>query len=842
MEIHVHHELAGGPVLSSHRARRFAARTALAISWTASWAAPAYAFDLEVPHGTPSVVGESHTFRAEVTGATGDVTFTWRFGDAGEPIEGGAEMATVFDTAGHHSVDVVATDSTGATGSAFFRHLAHYPLTPARPAHSSPIIYDSARNRIYTVNPDNDTVAVIDPDALIKLGEFFVYENPESLALTPEGKLWVLHKEDYAMAVVDPDQLVIERGFRLPYASQPIALAQSPTGDAAYVSLMALGKLLKLHPTTGDVLGEVEVGGRPRGVAVSHDGRDVYVTRFISSDTGGEVVKVAAADMTVSARITLPVDTETIDTDLQARGVPNYLFSVVLTPDGRQAWVPGKQDNILRGLLRDGQPLTHDTTVRPLTSIIDLGSGVELFESRIDLDDRSMPVHAEFTPYGDFAILSLAGSKRIEIRDVYRPQHVFSAIGGAGVFPRATVLAPNGRLFVQATLSRSVLAYDMSSLLKEYDAATPPLLAEIPTVTYETLPPQVLEGKKLFHDAEDTRMAFEGYLSCGACHFEGLDDGRVYDFSSIGEGLRNTVAVLGRPGSAQGRLNWSGNFDELQDLEHTIRDLFRGTGFLPDAVMNEGTRGDPLGDPKAGLSPELDALAAYVASLDRVNPSPYKNPDGTLTPDGEAGKQVFLRLGCDFCHAGPAFTDSDRGSLHDVGTLTPLTGTRAGEPLFGIDTPTLLGVWETPPYLHDGSAPTLRDVITTKNPDDLHGFVSILTPTEIDQLVAYMLQIDGDPPPRRLPFEPPDPGSSTTSSTTGGGTSTGGASSTTGTLDGSNTTSAPSVNDGDADDDGCSCRLARPTPSPARNAFVLLLTGLVAGGTWRRRLRRGSSS
>src|SRR5690606_31976904 len=146
------------------------------------------------------------------------------------------------------------------------------------------------------------------------------------------------------------------------------------------------------------------------------------------------------------------------------------------------------------------------------------------------------------------------------------------------------------------------------------------------------------------------------------------------------------------------------------------------------------------------------------------------------------------------------------------------------------------------PYLHDGSAPTLRDVITTKNPDDLPGFVSILTPTEIDQLVAFILQTDGDPPPRRLPFEPPDPGSSTTSSTPGGGTSTGGASSTTGTLDGSNTTSAPSVNDGDADDDGCSCRLARPTPSPARNAFVLLLTGLVAGGTWRRRLRRGSSS
>ncbi|HEY6726811.1 MAG TPA: PKD domain-containing protein, partial [Polyangiaceae bacterium] len=654
----------------------------------ALWTAPASAFELEVPHGTASLVGEAYTFRAEVTGAAGEVRFEWRFGDAGEVIEGGAEMANVFDTPGHHSVDVVATDENGDTGSAFFRHLAHYALTPAPPAQSSPIIYDSARSRIYTANPDSGTVAVIDPETLSKLGEFFVYQNPESLALTPEGKLWVLHRDDYAIAVVDPDQLRIESGFRLPYASQPIALALSPTGDAAYVSLMALGKLLKLHPTTGEVLGEVEVGAKPRGIAVSHDGQDVYVTRFISGDSGGEVVKVTTSDMTVAARIALAVDSETVDSDLQARGVPNYLFSVALTPDGRQAWVPGKQDNILRGLLRDGQPLTHDTTVRPLTSIIDVASGSEVFENRVDLDDRSMPVHAEFTPYGDFAILSLAGSNRIEIRDVYQPQQVFSAIGGAGVFPRATVLAPNGTLFVQATLSRSVLAYDMSALLDQYDASTPPLLAEIPTVTYETLPPQVLEGKRLFHDAEDTRMAFEGYLSCGACHFEGLDDGRVYDFSSIGEGLRNTVAVLGRPGPAQGRLNWSGNFDELQDLEHTIRELFRGTGFLTDEVLNQGTRSDPLGDPKAGLSPELDALAAYVASLDQVNPSPYKDPDGTLTADGEAGKATFQRLGCDFCHAGPAFTDSDRGSLHDVGTLTALSGTGSGEPLFGIDTPT----------------------------------------------------------------------------------------------------------------------------------------------------------
>ena len=146
-------------------------------------------------------------------------------------------------------------------------------------------------------------------------------------------------------------------------------------------------------------------------------------------------------------------------------------------------------------------------------------------------------------------------------------------------------------------------------------------------------------------------MDDEGYISCGSCHFEGIDDGRVYDFSTRGEGLRNTIALLGRRGAEQGRLNWTGTLDEVQDFENQMRELFGGKGFMPDDVFHVGTRDQPLGDPKAGLSPELDALAAYVGSLDHVNPSPYRNPDGSLTADGVAGKALFGKLGCDFATA-----------------------------------------------------------------------------------------------------------------------------------------------------------------------------------------------
>ena len=72
--------------------------------------------------------------------------------------------------------------------------------------------------------------------------------------------------------------------------------------------------------------------------------------------------------------------------------------------------------------------------------------------------------------------------------------------------------------------------------------------------------------------------------------------------------------------------------------------------------------------------------------------------------------------------------------VHDVGT-----GDGAGEqvgPAF--DTPSLLGVWATAAYLHDGSAATLRDVLVGRNPNDEHGQTSHLSAQELDELVAYL--------------------------------------------------------------------------------------------------------
>ena len=111
---------------------------------------------------------------------------------------------------------------------------------------------------------------------------------------------------------------------------------------------------------------------------------------------------------------------------------------------------------------------------------------------------------------------------------------------------------------------------------------------------------------------------------------------------------------------------------------------------------------------------------------------------------------MFNQLNCYTCHGGEQFTDSPLGAMHNVGTIKASSGQRLNGLLTGIDTPTLRGVWATAPYLHDGSAPTLLDVLTTANPTNAHGATSGLTSTQINQLVAYLNQID-DTEPAALP-------------------------------------------------------------------------------------------
>jgi DNA-binding beta-propeller fold protein YncE len=695
-----------------------------------------------VPH-SPALVSENIILNARGAGGAGTFKYSWDFGDGtpATPFSTDSSASHIYAQPGHYTVRVTVTDDLG-TSHCSGSQTIHYPVSAVLPTSSSPIIWNDDQNLVWNVNPDNATVTAIDAIELTKRFERAVGKEPRTLAQASDGTIWVVNQGDATISVLDHSNGNLMDTIVLPYASRPFGLAFSSDGAAAYVTLQGTGRLLKLNPVAREIVNDIHVGPAPRGIAISGDSGRILVTRFISPADHGEVVEIDASGFNILRRFELALDSGP-DTEASGRGVPNYISSLAISPDGRRAWVPSKKDNTVRGYQRDGLPLTFENSVRTIVSQIDLLNNSEDLASRRDLNNRNMAVAVQFSRLGDYAFVATQGSNTIDVFDAYS-LNLITSIENVGRAPQGMVLSSDGtKLFVHCFMSRSILVYNVGGIISS-SSNNAQKLADISAVSTEKLPALVFEGKRIFFNAKDARMNRDGYISCASCHLDGDDDGRVWDFTDRGEGLRNTISLLGRRGTQQGRVHWTANFDEIQDFEHDIRNAFGGTGFMPDADFNRGTRNQPLGDPKAGISLELDALAAYLESQTEVPPSPYRKADGSLTADGEAGKALFQQLKCATCHAGNDFTDSGSGLMHDVGTIKPSSGQRLGEPLLALDTPTLLGLWQTPPYLHDGSAATLLDVLSAASPGGIHGNpdLSGLSEAQRQQLAAYLLQID----------------------------------------------------------------------------------------------------
>ena len=467
-------------------------------------------------------------------------------------------------------------------------------------------------------------------------------------------------------------------------------------GDHFTVVLPALGQVADVD-RSGSLLEISDVGPDPRAIARTPSG-ELLVSRWRSLDETARIYRSERDD------IVLGLDPRP-DSDTTNRGVPNLLDAVIPSPDGGWVYVPALQANVSRGTYRDGQALTFETTMRAIVSAIPLDTGEEDLDDRKIIDDRGRAGFVVPSPLGDRLYVAHPGFQSISVLDAYSLD-LSGSILDCGHTPTSLSVSPDGAtLYVLASLDRVVHAYDVTNL-----ATTPPLLASASIVEDEPLLDVHLIGKRLFHTSRDTRMAKSGYITCSNCHPDGNHDGLTWDFTDRGEGLRNTTPLLDRSGTGMGRLHWTGNYDEVQDFEDDIRNAQGGSGLMTDADWDYTQ--DPLGPEKAGRSADLDALAAYVASLDAEISSPHAPPtDGTT---------VFEDAGCADCHPAPLYTDSslDDPIRHDIGTLTEASGSRLGESLDGLDTPTLLGVWDGAPYLHDGSALTLEEAIRAHDSAD----------------------------------------------------------------------------------------------------------------------------
>jgi YVTN family beta-propeller protein len=721
-----------------------------AMTWTVTQADQLTLTNVPVPTATQA--GNSVSYTASASGL--GVQYQWNFGDGSgdAPWSTNNTSSHTYNQPGTFVVTLKVRDSRGDLQSRSFLQSIHLPATAGAPSHSSNIILETpagSNARLWVVNQDNDSVTAWDAVTRAKLGEVAVGSGPRSIARAANGLLWVSNKFDATISVINPGSRTVTRTLSLPRGSQPFGIAMSPAGSTAFIALEAGGQLLRYDAGTYAQTGSVALGSNLRNLSVSFDGSTVYASRFITRPLSGEstasvnttvggaeVLEVNASTMALTSTWRL-AHSDTLDTENSGRGIPNYLGAPTISPDGSQAYVPSKLDNIKRGTLRDGNALNFQNTVRAVSSRMVLsgpGAGFESLGRRIDHDNASMASAVAYDPRGSLLFVALETSREVAVVDAHSgTQRMRFDTGRA---PQGLVLSADGNtLFVNNFMDRSVTAHDLRPLLVQ-GLQQVPLLATLSALSSEKLSAQVLRGKQLFYDAKDTRLARDSYMSCASCHNDGGSDGRTWDLTHAGEGLRNTISLRGRAAMGQGRLHWSANFDEVQDFEGQIRSLAGGTGLMTDTAFNTGTRNQPLGDAKAGQSTALDALAAYVASLTRFEVSPLRQANGSLTSDAVNGKTVFQQQ-CLSCHGSNAFTQSASVGLQNIGTLKASSGKRLGASLAGIDPPTLRDAWATAPYLHDGSAATLDDAVRA------HTNLT-LTATQLNQVVAYVAQIGSD--------------------------------------------------------------------------------------------------
>ena len=114
-------------------------------------------------------------------------------------------------------------------------------------------------------------------------------------------------------------------------------------------------------------------------------------------------------------------------------------------------------------------------------------------------------------------------------------------------------------------------------------------------------------------------------------------------------------------------------------------------------------------------------------------PSPHL-VDGQLSPAAQRGKKLFDsdRTGCRDCHPAPLYTDL---KMQNVGTRGPADYGDA------FDTPTLVEVWRTAPYLHDGRYATIKELIVKGKHGKDPGRARPLSEQEVDDLVEFVLSL-----------------------------------------------------------------------------------------------------
>lgn len=292
-------------------------------------------------------------------------------------------------------------------------------------------------------------------------------------------------------------------------------------------------------------------------------------------------------------------------------------------------------------------------------------------------------------------------------------------------------------------------------------------------------PERVRLGRWLFYD---TRLSGDGTVACATCHRP------EYAFSeptpvSTGirgqKGKRKAPTFINQAATIFPHFFWDGRAGSLEDQalgpienasemgnSHTsmIETLSRVQGYQPYFA-------EAFGTPEITTQRVARAIADYERTRMSGN-SPwdrwrYNRDESAVSDQVKQGHALFFgKAQCVSCHVGSSFTDS---RFHNLGIgWDPASGTfkdegrwivtkNQVEQQFGdadrgaFKTPTLREVTKHPPYMHDGSMATLREVVEfynrggNKNPYlDPRMVPRGLSAAEIDALVAFLAALEGE--------------------------------------------------------------------------------------------------
>jgi len=601
------------------------------------------------------------------------------------------------------------------------------------------------------------------------------YRSPEDVAWSPDGTCLAVSDHTAAsLVLIDAAGAKVAREVAL--KGEPMGVAWAADGKKVYVAELGAGTVAEVDAEGGKVVRRLPVGLRPAGVAVAAKRQLLLACNTATNDvsvvdlaSGKEKTRIrasrdpfavavtpderlalvtnlapamSAADPSVSAVVSL-LDLETLGPAAEIRlpAGSTLVRQAAVSADGKWAYVA---HTVGRTTLPTTQ-LERGWVNTNALSILDLEKRCHYATVLLDylFEGAANPWGVALAKDGKTAWVTLSGIHqvaRIDLANLHKmlvgeaPEgdaakrstptvwadikkdpknrealvNDLAALYGPGLIvrtavpcngPRGIALAPDGgRLAIAGYYTGEVLLVDPATCKVAGKVALGPVRE----------PDPVRRGEIVFNDAT---QCFQHWLSCATCHpDDARTDGMNWDLLNDGIGNpKNTKSLL------------------LADktppmMAHGVRE---------DMAMASlsGFRFILFREPEKA---DVEAVKAYLVSLTPAE-SPYL-VKGKLSARAKKGKAVFesSKTACASCHEGALFTNL---KVYDVGTRGPLDS-RAE-----FDTPTLIELWRTAPYLHHGEATTLQEVFTKFNSKDQHGKTSHLSKQELDDLVEYLLSL-----------------------------------------------------------------------------------------------------